>query len=163
MRGLSFFSRLLLAPWTNPKEFKPMGHLLKPIDGSDSFFDFIRKAFIHFNHLRALHADQVMAVAIVPFLQQSKPRTPIAKVEAFDHSLVFEHVHRAIDRGQIANPLTQGEENLPYAQRMRLAPENRQDGLARPGQLLGPATQSFRQSGQLGSMPGVMDGLVPHV
>src|SRR6266516_3212930 len=117
-----FFWRLLAAG-TNAKELQPMRHPLETVGLSDSLLQFRRETFLDFHHRRALQADQVVMMSVVPLLEQLKARPTISEVESLDHAHLLQQVHRAINRGQVTILLAQFGEHFLDAQRMRMTPE----------------------------------------
>jgi hypothetical protein len=140
-----------------------MRHLFKSISDSYAFFEFVRKTFVDLHDLGALDTNQMMPMAIVPFIQQTEPGPALAKIKTLHHALRFQHVHRTINRGQIANPLTQSRKNLPNTQWGGLAAQDRKNGLTRSGQFPSPTLQAVGQCGHFWAVAAVNGRFTPHV
>ena len=95
-----------LAIGTHAKKLKPVGHGLEAVFTRDLPLDFRRKAFFNFNNPRALGANQVVVVAVSPFLNQLKPRRPVTKIKTLHHAQFFQQLDGAVNRDQVA--LTRG-------------------------------------------------------
>ena len=75
----------------------------------------------------------MMMMAVIAFANQFKPRRPVAEIKSLHHPHRFQQVHGAVNRRQIALAGGQGGKNLLVRERMRMLPENFQNGRARTG------------------------------
>lgn len=90
-----------------------------------------------------------MPVVILTY--QFKTARAIAKVKALDHAHFFQHVHGAIDGGEVAlfPALLHFQKNFPVRKGMKMFAEYFQDGRARAGDFARLAAQTVFQQGQI--------------
>jgi hypothetical protein len=138
----------LLAGRTNAEKFKLVGYPFETVCRRNAFFNLVRETFLNLNHFRTTGANQMMVMAVLPFSHQFKPRRPVAKIKPLDHPHLFQQVHRPVNRRQIALSPGQSGQNIPARERMRVLPENLQDGRARASDLSRLLAQTARQRGQ---------------
>src|SRR5262245_46703503 len=134
-----------LTPWTHSKKLKVMGHGLEAVAAGDALLEFRRKAILDLDDLGTFHAHQVVMMAVVAFLEQLEARTATAEVEALHHAHLFQKVHGPVHGGQIAVARVQLVKDLPDAERVRVASQNPENGLARPGDFARFAAEALRQ------------------
>jgi len=146
------------AAGTNPEKLQFMGDGGKTVGGGQARFHFPQKTFFDFHHGGAPQAYQVMVMAVVAFMHQLKPRRAIAKIKPFDQVHLFEEVHGAIDRGQIAPLVTEGGEDFLAGDGMRLAAQNFQNGVALPGDFPRVLPQPAGQRGHFLPFGGLSTG-----
>lgn len=121
-------------------------HSRETIGGGNPQIDFPQGALFNFNHLRALCANQVVVMPVIPLANQFKPRRPVAKIESFDHPHLFQQMRGAVNRGQVA-PVRHGGANLLGRQRMRMLPQYLQYRLAGTGNVARLPSQPPGQRG----------------
>jgi len=122
-----------------------MGHGFEPVPRRDSLLQFFGEAFFQLHDISAAGADQVMMMAIIPFLEKLELGGACAKVESFDHFHLFQEVHRAVNRSQIA--VVEFLSNLLDAQRSRVASEDFQDCLPLASDFAQCSTKPLRKFG----------------
>jgi hypothetical protein len=137
----------LLAVRTQPEKFKFVGHIFEAVGGGNARFNRTRKTFLNFNHLRAAGANQVVVVTVIPLAYQFKSRRPVTEIKSFHHAHFLQQVHRAIDGRQIAPASGHFGKNLPVRERMRMTPQNFQNGRARAGDFARLAPQPAGKRG----------------
>ena len=60
-------------------------HAGKTVLARDFFLESGWETFVDFHHVAALAANEVMMVTIVPFANQLKSRSSVAKIKTFHH------------------------------------------------------------------------------
>jgi hypothetical protein len=96
-----------------------------------------------------------MVMTVVAFADQFKSRRAVAEVKSLHHSQIFEQMHGAVNRRQIALAPGQGIEDFFVGKRMRMLPQNFQNCRARAGDLSRLPAQAARQSGHFLPLVGV--------
>lgn len=91
-----------LAFRANSKKFKLVGDALEMVFGGNLFFNFLGETFINLDHFRAFGANQMMMMTIVIFTHQFKAPRAISEIKTLDHAHLFQQVHGAINRGEVA-------------------------------------------------------------
>ena len=91
-----------LAIGTHAKKFKPVGNGLETVFCRNLPLDFRRETFFNFYDSRTLGANQVVVVAISPFLNQFKPRGPVTKIKTLHHAQFLQQLDGAINRGTVS-------------------------------------------------------------
>ena len=134
-----------LALRANAEKFKFVGHAFETIRGGNARLNLARKTFLDFDHFRAAQANQMMVMAVIAFADQFKPRRAVAEVKPLHHPHLFEQMHGAVNRRQIALALGQGGEDFLVRERMRMLPQNFQNCRARAGDLSRLLAQTARQ------------------
>jgi hypothetical protein len=104
----------------------------------------------------------MMMVAVVPLTHQFKSRRPVAEIKSLHHPHLLQQMHRPVNRRQITLAGGQGGENLLVRKRMRVVPENFQDGGARTGDFPRLLAQTAGQRGQFLPLMGVSVGVAFH-
>jgi len=79
-----------------------VGDAFETVFGGNFLFNPPRKTFFDFNYLRTPSADEMVMVTVIVLAHQFKAPGAIAEIEPLDHSHLFEQVHGAINRGQVA-------------------------------------------------------------
>ncbi|MGA2788562.1 MAG: hypothetical protein ABSF60_13655 [Verrucomicrobiota bacterium] len=153
--AFSFVTVCLLALRANAEKFKFVGHILEAVCGGNALFNRARKTLLDFDHFRAAHANQMMVMSVITFANQLKPRRAVAKIKPLHHSHLFEQVHGAVNRRQIALAFGQGGEDFPVRERMRMLPQNFQNRRAGAGDLSRLLAQTTRQRRQFLLLAGV--------
>jgi hypothetical protein len=144
-RLFSLVTVSLLALRAKAEEFKFVGHAFEAVRGGDARLNLAREAFLDFDHFRAARANQMMVMAVVAFADQFKPRRAVAEVKPLHHPHLFQQVHGAVNRRQIALAPGHGGKNFPVCERMGMSPENLQNCRARAGDLSRLLAQTARQ------------------
>jgi hypothetical protein len=126
-----------------------VGDGFEAVSGGDSFLNYVREAFVNLDDFRALRADQMVVMAVVVFADEFEPRGAIAKIKPLHDADFLQQVHRAINGRQVTLASGHFGKNLPVCERMRMAPQNFQNGRARAGDFARPVTQPACQDGHL--------------
>jgi hypothetical protein len=71
-----------LAGWANPEELQTMRHRLESALRSDAFLKLPDYTITNLHHARAPSANQMMLMAVTPFVNQGKPGYPISEVKS---------------------------------------------------------------------------------
>jgi hypothetical protein len=138
----------LLALRANAEKFKFVGYTFEAVRGGNARLNLARKTFLDFDHFRAACANQMMVMAVIAFTDQFKPRRAVAEVKPLHHPHLFEQMHGAVNRRQIALAPGQGGEDFLVRERMRVLSKNFQDCRARAGDLPRLPAQTTRQRRQ---------------
>jgi hypothetical protein len=112
-----------------------VGHAFEAVRSGNARLNLAREAFLDFDHFRAAQANQMMVMAVIAFADQFKPRRAVAEIKPLHHPHLFEQMHGAVNRRQIALAPGQGGKYFPVRERMRMLPKNFQNGRARAGDL----------------------------
>ena len=75
----------------------------------------------------------MMVMAVVALPDEFKPRSTVAKIKPFHHAHLFQQMHGAINRRQVATAPGHGGKNFPIGHRVQMPPQDFQNGLARAG------------------------------
>jgi site-specific recombinase len=145
--------RLALRAETEKFEF--VSHAGEAVRGGNARLNLAGETFPDFNHFRAAGANQVMVMTVVAFADQFKSRRAVAEVKSLHHSQIFEQMHGAVNRRQIALAFGQGGEDFPVRERMRMLPQNFQNRRAGAGDLSRLLAQTTRQRRQFLLLAGV--------
>jgi hypothetical protein len=151
---------LLLAGGANAKEFQFMGDGLEAAAGGDAFFEVACKAFLNFNDLSTLSANEVMVMAVVAFAQQFEASDAITEIKALDHTHFLEQVHGTVNGSEVAIAFGQGGKDVFNGKGMGLVPHDFQNCLARGGELAGAAPEPI---GEFGHASGRKLGVTFHM
>jgi hypothetical protein len=135
-----------LAGRADSKKFQLVGHGFEAVLSGNTRLNFTEKTLVNLDDLRAPRANQMVVMAVVALADEFKPRRAVAKIKPFYHAHLLQQVHGAINGGQIAPAFGHGGQNLAVRQRMRMPPQNLQNGLARAGDFPGPSAQTAGQS-----------------
>jgi hypothetical protein len=121
-----------------------VGDAFEMVFGRNFLFNFPRKTFFNLNHFRASGANEMVMVTVVVFAHQFKAPGTVAEIEPLDHPHLFEHVHRAINRGEVALSvaLSHFGQDFAIGERVRVFSEDFQDGRARARNFAGLAAQT---------------------
>jgi hypothetical protein len=138
-----------LAIRTDSKKFQLVGHGFEPVLGGNPFLNFLREAFFNLHDFRTFRADQMMVMAVIILADKFEPRRAVAEIKPLHHSHFLQQVHRAVNRGQVTPASGHFGKNLPVCERMRMAPQNFQDGRARAGDFSRLTPQPSGQRGHL--------------
>lgn len=115
----------------------------------DRLLQFTLKAFIDLHHIRTPRADEVMVMTVIPFMNEFKAGRAISEIETLHQAHLFQHMHGPVDGGQIAHPFWETRLYLLVRHRVRMLPQEFQDGLSRTGDLACILTQTGRQLGKI--------------
>jgi hypothetical protein len=133
----------------NTEKFQLVGDGFETVLSGDPFLNFLREAFFNLHDLRTFGADQVMVMAVVILADEFKPRRAVAEIKPLYHPHLLQQVHRTVNRGQITPASEHFGKNLPVRERMRVTPQNFQNGRARAGDFSRLAPQPTGQRGHL--------------
>ena len=87
----------------------------------------------------------MMVVRVRVARDQLEARRAVAEVEALHHTHAFEQVHGAVDGREVAVTLRQRGVDFLVRHRVPMLAQQREDGLARPGDALGLLPQPRSQ------------------
>jgi hypothetical protein len=135
---------------TDSEEFQFVRHGGEIMGDCEMRFNFPQETFFYRHNRGAAGANQMMMMVAIAF--EFKSRRSIAKIHPLDHVHLFEQMHRAINRRQIALIIGYGRKDFFGCQRMGLFTQDFQDRLARAGDFAGGLAQFSGQFGHFLSL-----------
>jgi hypothetical protein len=132
-----------------------MGHGLEAVSGGNLFLNFRRKTFFNFHDFRTFRANQMMVMAVVIFADEFESRGAVAKIKPLHHAHCLQQMHRAVNGRQIAPAGGHFGKDFPVGERMRMVPQNFQNGRARAGDFARLPPQPAFQRGQFLALVGM--------
>jgi hypothetical protein len=96
-----------------------------------------------------------MVMAVVVFTDEFKARGAVAEIKPLHHAHFLQQVHRAVDGRQVTPASGRFGKNFPVGERMRVTPQNFQNGRARAGDFARLPPQPAFQRGHFLPLAGM--------
>jgi hypothetical protein len=126
---------------TDPEKLQLVGHLCEPVAARDFIIQTRHRTFVQLDYFRAPRAHQMMMVRVVARGDQFEAPDTVPPIEPLDYPQGSEQMQRPIDRGQIADTLVEGRENVLGAHGMASPTKDAKDRLPGTGDAPRMATQ----------------------